>query len=278
MKSINCMFDVLNYLCYIKYLIRIMKELIYKIIDLLTSGKGLSKVFSGIKVKIPTRYINYFWSSYEQDNFEFLKEKCKPNDVIIDIGAHIGLFSCIAAKCIGPTGKVYSFEPTPVTYEVLNKTIKINKLENIIEPYDEAVGIKEGKTVFYISELAGDNANSLVNYVDSRGALKGIDVKVTSVDNFVNKRKIGKVNFIKVDVEGAEYDTIRGAENTLKNLRPFCILAIHPAGITSKGDKLGDIYDFIIDCRYNILCNGQPISKEKFCIVTDLIYLHLLRS
>ncbi|MEI7473045.1 MAG: FkbM family methyltransferase [Chitinophagaceae bacterium] len=253
-----------------------MKEILYKVLDILTVGKGLTKVFSGVKVRIPTRYINYFWSDYEQFNFKFTKEKLRPNDVVLDVGAHIGLFSCIAAKSVGTNGLVYAFEPTPATYALLTKTIEINKLENNIKPFDLAMGLKEGTTTFYISDLTGDNSNSLVNYVDSRGPLRGIDIKVMSIDAFVNKYKLSKVNFIKIDVEGAEYDTLKGAEITLKSLRPYCILAIHPAGIKSKGDSMEIIYDFLVQCNYSILFNDTAISRLTFCNTSDLIDLHLL--
>jgi FkbM family methyltransferase len=252
-----------------------MKELIYKVVDFFTFGRGLSKVFNGQRVRIPTRYINYFPADYEAPNFNFLKQHVSEGSVVLDIGAHIGLFACYTVKTMNGKGKVYAFEPAPATNALLQKTVAINKMGSAIETRSEAMGLKPGKTKFYISNLEGDNSNSLVDYLEDR-EMKGIDITVASVDSFVQEKKLDKVSFIKIDVEGAEYDTIRGAETTLKTLKPVCILAIHPVGIKEKGDTLEDIYDFVKSCSYNIILDDAPLSREDFIKTTGLIDLHLL--
>lgn len=252
-----------------------MKETIYKIIDLFTFGKGLKKEYHGYSVRLPTRYINYFPSTYESDNFNFLRQHCKAGDVVLDVGAHIGLFSSIAAKIAGPAGKVYAFEPSPKTNALLKKTISINKLQSVVQVRSEAMGNEVGKTVFYISDGEADNSNSMISYMQDR-KLHGIDVTILTIDALVKQEHLSKVNFIKIDVEGAEYDAIRGAGETLKNLRPACILAIHPDPISAKGDKLEDIYDFVSNLNYYITYEGKPITKDVFCANKKLIDLHLL--
>ncbi len=252
-----------------------MKELIYKIIDKCTFGRGLKKKVFGSVIYLPTRYWNYFPAGYEKENFEFLIKNTKEGHIIFDIGAHIGLFSVIAAKVSGINGKVYSFEPTPDTYAILKETVRINKLKERVEPVNKAVSNKEGTTVFYSSDLKGDNSNSLIPHREDR-IIKGISVSLTTVDAFVSENNIQKVNFIKIDVEGAEYDALLGAAQTFKNFKPLCILAIHPHPIKEKGDTLEAIYDFINNIDYKITLDGQYLSKESFCAVTDLIDLHLI--
>jgi FkbM family methyltransferase len=251
------------------------KEIIYKLIDVFTFGKGLKKTFTNkYKVRLPTRYINYFPQNYEQENFEFLASVNTPGAVVIDIGAHIGLFSVIASKIIGDAGKVYAFEPSPTTYSFLQQTISLNMAENRIETFQKAVSSKVGITKFYISEDVIDNSNSLVSYQDDR-KLKGIDITLTTVDAFVEEKKISQVGFIKIDVEGAEYDTLRGAENTFKTLRPYCMVGIHPVAIKAKGDSLEDIFNFIKQCNYDMVLGGKKISRDQLLANNDLIDLHL---
>jgi FkbM family methyltransferase len=252
-----------------------MKELIYKMIDFFTFGKGLKKNFYGYEIRLPTRYINYFPADYEPGNFNFLKEQCKKNDVILDIGAHIGLFATVAAKIVGPNGKVIAFEPAPKTNALLQQTISINKLQGIVQIRNEAMGKQVGKTIFFISEGDADNSNSMVSYLHDR-KLHSINVTVLTVDDFIKQQQLNKVDFIKIDVEGAEYDTLQGATFTLKNLRPACILAIHPEPITVKGDKLEDIYELIHSMDYHINYEGKSISKVEFCNNKKMIDLHLL--
>ncbi len=252
-----------------------IKEIIFKIIDFVTFGRGLQKSFAnGYKVRLPTRYINYFPKNYENENFEFLKKYCKQGGVVIDIGAHIGLFSVVASKVAGENGKVYAFEPSPTTYAFLQKTIQLNNANKLIETFQKAVSSAEGSTKFYISDDVIDNSNSLVSYLDDR-KLKGIDIILTTVDKFTEEKKIKQLSFIKIDVEGAEYDTLRGAEKTLKILRPYCMVGIHPVAIKAKGDSLEDIFNFIEQCNYSMVLDGKKISKEELLANTALIDLHL---
>jgi FkbM family methyltransferase len=252
-----------------------MKELIYKIINFFTFGRGLKKTFSGYPVRLPTRYINYFTADYEKQNFDFLKSTTPVNGVVLDIGAHIGLFSCIAAKVVGNNGKVMAFEPTPKTNALLQQTIHINKLTGLVEPRSEAVGDKTGTAVFFASDTVGDNSNSLVSYLEDR-TLNGISVPVTTIDIFVKEKGLNRVDFIKLDVEGAEYDAIRGAVETFKKFRPHCILAIHPEPIIAKGDTLENIYDFVVNAGYKVTLDEQALSKEDFCKNKGLVDLHLI--
>ena len=251
-----------------------MKELIYTLLDMASLGRGLKRTINGHQLRLPTRYFKYFPSTYEAENFEFLTNSCKPGAVIIDIGAHIGLFSVIASQITGAAGKVYAFEPAPSTYELLQKTLAINHNESVIETFQKAVGRETGKITFFVSDGQADNGNSLVNYKDDR-PLHGIDVEVTSVDAFIKEKKINRLDFIKIDVEGAEYDTLRGAAETLQNLRPVCIVAIHPEPIKAKGDRLEDIYDFIISRQYKIMFNKKEFSKEELVVNTEMIDLHI---
>lgn len=251
-----------------------MKELIYKMLDIASMGRGLRRTINGHTLRLPTRYFKYFPETYEAENFEFLQKSCKPGAVIIDIGAHIGLFSIIAAQVTGKSGKVYAFEPAPSTYALLQKTVLINHEEQVIETFQKAVGKENGKIIFFVSNDQADNSNSLVNYKEDR-SLHGIDVAVTTIDNFVMEKNISRLNFIKIDVEGAEFDTLQGAAETLKNLKPVCIVAIHPQPIAAKGDKLEDIYDFIVNCNYRITLDKKDFSKAALLLNTELIDLHI---
>lgn len=251
-----------------------MKELIYKLLDIASMGRGLKRTVNGHSLRLPTRYFKYFPTTYESDNFELLEANCKPGAVIIDIGAHIGLFSVIASQVAGDQGKIYAFEPAPSTFELLQKTVSINNKEKVIETVQKAVGKETGKITFFISDDKADNSNSLVQYKEDR-SLHGIDVAVTSVDNFVQEKNISKLDFIKIDVEGAEYDTLQGAVHTLKNLRPVCIVAIHPEPIAAKGDRLEDIYDLIAGCNYRVTLDKKEFSKAELLANKDLIDLHI---
>jgi FkbM family methyltransferase len=251
-----------------------IKKAAYNILESVYKNKGLSATINGLSVRLPVRYFRYFPHNYEAANFQFLKENCKPGDIVLDIGAHLGVFAVAAAMYTNRSGKVYAFEPTSSTNNLLKKTIQYNKLENIVFPRKEAVGKESGKTYFYVSDVEGDNSNSLVSHVRDRN-LHSEEIDVVSVDGFAEKMNLEKINFLKIDAEGAEFDVLKGAAKTLQNYRPVCILSIHPVPILSKGDKLEDIYDFVKQLNYSISYNDQPFSKGELMANRELIDLHL---
>lgn len=252
-----------------------MKELIYKVINLFTFGKGLSKKFHGIRVHMPTRYINYFPSDYEKENYDFLKAHIQPGDTVLDIGAHMGLFSVITARLAQNNCRIFAFEPSRNTFAILQKTISINSLTGVIEPMHGAVGKGTGTITFYNSNTVGDNSNTVVSYRTDE-EVKAVQVQLYGVDDFVTKHNISHLKFIKIDVEGAEYDVLLGAGETLKSLKPYCTLGIHPEAILAKGDSLEQIYDLIAECNYTINENGKEVDRTSFCSVNTLVDFHLI--
>lgn len=251
-----------------------IKEFCYSLLDAATFGKGITRTINGFDIKMPTRYYKYYESDYEKESFAFVREKVKPGDTVLDIGGHIGLYAVTFGKLVQPSGKVYSFEPTPVTNQLLQKTVTINHLQQVVSVQKEAVSKEEGETVFYISNDLADNSNSLVNY-DKPKSVKGVKVPLVSIDSFRNRIN-HKIDFIKIDVEGAELDAVKGARETLLNDRPTCILALHPHQIKSKGDSLDEIWDVVIGYKYEVSFQGKKIDKNFFSTQKDLFDVWLL--
>ncbi len=248
---------------------------LYSLLEKITFGNGLHRTINGIDVKLPAKYVRYFPSDYEKGNFEFLRSCCGEGATILDIGAHIGLFSIMAAKTAGEYGKIFAFEPSPGTADILQQTIRINELGKLINPVNQAMGKEVGRQAFYISDAEAYSGNSLVPYKQG-SKMNTVQVEVNTIDNFVMTKKLSKINFISIDVEGAEYDTLLGGIQVFKKYKPHFIVAVHPDLIEKKGDKMEDIYNLIEQLRYDIICKGEYISKENFCSSRELMQLHLI--
>jgi FkbM family methyltransferase len=247
----------------------------YRLLEWLTRGRGLYRRVSGTRIKLPARYIRYFPARYEAVNFSLLKKHVRDDSVVLDIGAHIGLFSVIAAKWSGTAARIYAFEPAPSSYRVLERTIQMNRLAGKVVPVQAAVGSESGTIDFFVSDQEADNSNSLVPYKSDR-PLRPVSVPLESIDHFVAERQLTKVDFIKIDVEGAEYDTLRGGLEVLRRFRPVVILAIHPEPILNRGDSLEAIYSLLEQLPYQVLLDGKPVTKELVCANRALVDLHLL--
>jgi FkbM family methyltransferase len=246
-----------------------LKENLYKVYDLITSRRGVKRKLNGFSLRLPVRYYNFFPDNYEKENFDFLKAHCQTGNVVIDIGAHIGLFSVCASQLVGPSGKVYAFEPAPLTHDLLAETIAINQKKDIIITRKEAIGEKDGTTFFNVSDIAGDNSNTIIEYTDgvyrNDRDLHKVEIKITSIDNFAKEVQLTKLDFIKMDVEGYEFQALKGAKQTLKRYRPAGVLGIHPQAIKSNGDNLEMTYDLLRELGYEIIYDGKTLLREEFC-------------
>lgn len=254
---------------------RIITGLYYFLFDILTLKRGKTISLNGFRLRIPVRYYKYYPEGYEKANFDFYRSVIKADDTVIDVGGHIGLNAVVFAK-LAYQGKVFVFEPAPNTFNIILETIRINGLEKRVFVFRQAVSDKTGKTFFYMadSDLA-DNANSLVHHrLDKK--LKKVEVELTTIDDFISGNNIEKVDFIKIDVEGAELDTLKGAVNCLKAHKPKMTLGLHPAPIRLKGDSLEEIYDLLTDCNYTIKLDDSILNKPLFCTYTDLFDVQLV--
>lgn len=244
-----------------------LKKIAFRLIHVLSLGKGITKKINGVAINFPTSYFRYFPSNYESDNFLIIKNVVKTGDHVIDIGAHIGLMSVVLGKIVGNNGKVYSFEPSPLTFSILKETIKLNKLTHIISPINKAVSISNGEIQFNAD--FENVSNSIVLYENNKNHKK-ISVTTTTIDSFIIKENINILNFIKIDAEGVELDVLKGAKETLKRFNCSMILALHPLPIVAKGDSLSDIYDFVTEAGYSVMWKDQIISKSYFCEQTGM--------
>lgn len=219
-----------------------------------------------MKVRFPPRWSRYFLPEYESDNYTFLKNNLREGMHVIDIGAHIGLFSVCCAKLTGPSGKIICFEPTPGTFAILKETIRLNKCRNITAS-EVAVGSKAGKATFYISNtFEGCNANSLVL---NKKEAKGYEVAITTLDLVCSDHAV-RPDLIKIDVEGAELEVLKGGDHTFKTIRPIIILGLHPSFIQVKGDSLAEIWELIKGYQYKVLLNGSEMDKKDFISQIDI--------
>jgi FkbM family methyltransferase len=213
-------------------------------------------------IRFPARWSRYYESNYEADNYTLLRQQVKPGMHILDIGAHIGLFSATCSQLAGPQGKIICFEPTADTFSVLKETLRLNHCENVTA-LQAAVGDKEGTATFYVSSMAGSNTNSLVKNKSGK-ELSEYDVRLVTIDGVVSEYSL-KPSLIKIDAEGAELDVLKGGAKTFTDHKPVLILGLHPAFIKQKGDSLEAIWDLLQDQRYTIRMEGKDLTRQDFC-------------
>lgn len=148
---------------------------------------------------------------YEEFEVGLLPREITPGDIVVDVGANIGYYSIIFSKLVGAQGKVYAFEPDPVNFSILKKNIELNKCTNVVLE-QKALSNKTGKITLYVSEEnRGDH-----RIYDSGDARKTVEIEAVRLDDYLTTRAPHGVNFIKMDVQGAEVAVLEGARDVLR--------------------------------------------------------------
>jgi FkbM family methyltransferase len=250
-----------------------IKKIYYSLLDLVTFGKGIPVLINNFKVRLPARYYKYFPKNYEEENFNFFKDHCKPGMTTLDIGAHFGLFAVFFQKT--SNGVVYAFEPTRETLKILKETVAINQCNDKVHVVEMAVDKEAGVANFFIHSTVGGRGNTLVKDAKLGMTSTSYEVKVTSVDLFVKEKGI-EVSCIKIDAEGAELGVLKGAAETITKWKPLILLSIHPEPIQSRGDSLKEIWDLLQQFGYKVLLDEKEMDQNSFCTTTDLFDVHLI--
>jgi FkbM family methyltransferase len=156
--------------------------------------------------------------TYEKGTLYFIASCLNRDDCFIDIGANSGLMSIFASQCVGNSGKILAFEAHPETHELLQENIQLNHIENI-DTFNFALGNETGKATIYDNWNVNRGGASLVIHSENS---TGFEVDVKTLDEVIQNDFQPKM--IKIDVEGFEFQVLKGATNTIKNCKPILII------------------------------------------------------
>jgi FkbM family methyltransferase len=242
------------------------KRIVYGGVEICTLGRGVPRRICGEPIRFPARWSRAVPSHYEPLCFDFVRRYCRPGTVAFDIGANIGVFTVAMARRVGGSGKVFAFEPTPRLRDTLIRVLRLNGVADQVQVRAEAVGGRIGEAEFYDTGHLGAVANSLVARADARH----YTVAVTTVDATRHAERVGRVAAIKIDVEGAEVEVLRGAEQTLAEDKPAINLGVHPKAIRAAGENLESLWHLIVPHGYRMEHDGEVVERQWFCAQEEL--------
>lgn len=165
--------------------------------------------------------------TYEPLVTNLLRQNLQRGDVVVDVGANIGYFSMLAASRVGSTGRVYAFEPFAQNVKLLHLSRQANRFEQI-EIFPVAVGADRR---LYLYDNAGTNGFISPLVDDFRTVMQSTIVFAACLDDVL--KDAARVDFIKLDVEGAEDLVLRGAEALLRRHRPVIVSEFAPPAMQS---------------------------------------------
>ena len=236
----------------------------YKIIRLLRLGNPtLIKIYVpkyNYKVLCPSTLDDYFNLTLREA--DIIEHFCpKKNDIVIDVGAHLGRYTIISANIVGDEGKVVALEASPLVFEKLKRNIELNKLSNTTSMNYAVYSKKTKVKLFFPNEEFKDTVYNSVMSNRSQNIGKFVNVDANTLDNIIDSIGIQEeqVNWIKIDVEGAELEVLRGSTHILSKSKNISLLIeIHNI------DEEKNLYREIIDL----------LTKYNFKIEFEKIYEH----
>jgi len=207
-------------------------EIVRKIEDMITNRTMLS-VF-GLKYNLlDSESVNVIDPSFEKWMWNLLKPK--EGDVFVDVGAHVGKYTCAVARMVGEKGVVVAVEPSPANYITLLKNIQSNNLRNV-KVFRVAAYDKDCKLQLFRGNTAGHNS------VKKDMGLGSIEVSAKKLDSIL-LGDFKRVDWVKIDVEHAEYEVLKGMTRTLTRFRPKLI-------VETWQENMGSVVDLLRSLRY----------------------------
>jgi FkbM family methyltransferase len=194
--------------------------------------EGLSVLYKPIS---ETNHQSILSGSFNEKEFMpgIINQQLKDNDVVLDIGAHTGLWTIPMAKKIAPKGVVYAFEPERESLDALRENSILNSLQNIVV-VQQAVSDGDGKSNFYIRPDSELHSFFEENPLSTTKEQYMVTVETTKISTLVENRAVRPPTFVKIDVEGAEILVLDGMKGVSSSIRAI-LLEIHQPILLSQG-------------------------------------------
>jgi FkbM family methyltransferase len=193
----------------------------------------------------------YFFGAYEKSTVRWFASFLRPGMTFLDVGAHVGQYSLIAAKNMGALGRVHSFEPNPTTFHRLSANLALNVFETLT-PHNLALSDSVGAATLYIPKHDNRGEASM------QACDKDVDqatVASTTLDEWSKTADLGtpqRVDIIKIDVQGFEAKVVTGARSVLKRFRPVVLCEFEERWLRLAGSSSVELKELFRGLGYSV--------------------------
>lgn len=218
-----------------------------------------------LTVSLSDRVGRMMWTGcYEPELVELLRLVLEPAMTFVDVGAQVGYFSTTAAALVGPTGAVHSFEPDPDCFSMLERNAEAYLWMRI---HNSAVADFVGETPFYRTPKRSESGWGAIFNAD-RDRTK-LSVRVCSLDDWMAAEGIGKIDVIKIDVEGAECRVLEGARGAIAKTRPLIWVEANEVCLARDGKSVSSLLRLLAEWEYAAhgVSKGRSRSFENILAV-----------
>ena len=205
---------------------------------------------------------------FEPGETRYFRESLRPGQVVLDVGANIGYFTLLFAQQVGPTGHVFAFEPEPRNFELLQRNIALNGFANVT-PIQRAAWHEPSTLMLYLNE---ENRGDHRAY-PSEEARVGVSIAAGPIDDLLGQLA-RPVDVVKIDIQGAEYNAIRGMRRLLTQNRDVQVLTeFWPGGLRRCGSDPEHYLAFFRDLGFHFYTVHDTANVEP-ATLSDILASH----
>lgn len=170
--------------------------------------------------------------------------KAKKGDTVVDVGGNIGFYAIKQSVQIGREGRMWVFEPNVDVFQRLVKNLKENKITNAI-PLQKAISSKSGTDNFKVTSNATQEGSLCYDKKMLKSTDNIIEVDCITLDDFVSLNNIFKINILKIDAEGSEFEILKGGLKKALPITQKIVMEFHGNNIKNKIIQLLEKINFI---------------------------------
>jgi len=212
---------------------------------------------NGVDLKLDiSDYVNhYVYFNFVDKGLDHLLSVASNFKVVFDVGANIGYTALRLSQELEQSGIVYAFEPDPYNFKRLEENVNLNPQSSInIERY--GLGNQEGR--LKLAVVTTDNLGGNRISIEADGDYNWIDI--TTIDIFCTKHQLSMVDLIKIDVEGFEFNVLKGAEQLILNLRPILYVEIDDINLSQQGTSAKELVRFL-ELYYTKIYDAETLDS-----------------
>lgn len=213
----------------------------------------------------------YFFGDYDPRMTDAIRHLVRPGMTVWDVGTERGWFSLLMASCVGKTGRVDCFEAFPANVARLRGNLALNEFPQVrvhgaavsdragvlrFEPPSDAVTNNQA----YLSDCSG------VGYLTQTASATAIEVPAITLDEIAERERISALDFVKMDIEGAETAALRGGSSTLRRFKPILAIEYNRATLRRGGSSLEELDATLAELGYDRLhlaTTFRPVDLKK---------------
>ncbi len=193
--------------------------------------------------------------SHDADEETLLRRLVQPGDVVVDIGANVGVYTLLFSRLVGPEGRVIAVEPEPLNLALLEANVRINEASNV-EIAAVGLAARPGTGVLHLDRWNFGGHTLTAENVSTQSRDR-IEVLLTTLDELLGATGLS-ADLVKMDVQGLEGQVLEGAQETLLRDRPVLEMEFWPAGLRAAGTDPGELLERLYALGYRLTEADDP--------------------